>query len=51
MLSDSAAGIAPDSAPGFVLAEIMGVLLDWRLIGRCLIGTRRTKSFRQIAVH
>jgi len=25
--------------------------LDWRLIGRCLIGTRRTKSFRQIAVH
>jgi glycerol uptake facilitator-like aquaporin len=31
MFSDSFAGIAPESAPGFVLAQLLGALLGWGL--------------------
>ena len=40
LLSDSFAGIAPESAPGFVVAELVGAGLGW-LVHRALGETRR----------
>ena len=46
MFSDTFAGIAPGSAPGFIAAQIVGGLLDWRS-SPPLPGCRRHRERRR----
>ena len=46
MFSDSFAGIAPGSAPGFIAAQILGALVGVALVGRVVPRVRHDRSSR-----
>ena len=45
MVSDTFAGIAPSSAPGFMAAQLLGALLGW-LLARALTPASSTSLFK-----